>query len=210
MGPDSDAAGITRDFLMFFATIDPVGTLALFVALMGSVPVAERARTAVRAVLYSGGILLGFMAFGQLVLNGLGIRLMSFQLAGGIILFLFGLKMVLGSGEADEGAGVEPGRDVAVFPLAIPSIAGPGAIVASVVLTDNDRFAVGDQVMTALMLIAVLALTLGALLLADRIYRLIGASGSAILVRIMGIVLTALATQETLESVDEIVRTIGR
>lgn len=205
MGPDSTAAGVTRDFLLFLATIDPVGTLALFVALAGSVPAAARTRTAIRAILYAGGILLAFMVAGQIVLNGLGIRLVSFQLAGSIILFLFGLQMVFGSGAA-VAATPEPGHDVAVFPLAIPSIASPGAIVAAVVLTDNDRFAVADQVITAAVLVAVLAITLAAMLLANPIYRIIGAGGSNILVRLIGILLTSLATEEILSTIDEILR----
>lgn len=197
-------AEVARDFLFLFVTIDPIGTLSLFVALTAGTPPRDRPRVALRAVLWGGAILLGFMALGQIVLNGLGVRLLSFQLAGGIILFLFGLQMVFGTGVASSQA-PEPGHDIAVFPLAIPSIAGPGAIMAAVVLTDNDSYSVAHQIETAVVLLVVLALTFAALLAANRIHRVIGDTGANVIVRVMGILLASLATEETIQCVGEIV-----
>jgi multiple antibiotic resistance protein len=198
----------TRDFLMLFVTIDPIGTLSLFVPLTSSLTAAGRRRAAVRAVLFGGGILVGFLVVGQVVLNGLGIHLVAFQLAGAVILFLLGLQMVFGTGVATPAA-PEPGHDVAVFPLAIPSIASPGAIMAVVVLTDNDRFSVLQQTETGVVLLLVLAITLAILLMANAIHRVIGATGANVLVRIMGLLLAALATQEVLESLAEVARIFG-
>jgi len=87
---------ITRDALLFWTTIDPVGTVVLFTALVSGLGAAERRRIAAQAVLYSAMILVGSVVLGQIVLTGLGIRLISLQVAGGIILFLFGLRMIFG------------------------------------------------------------------------------------------------------------------
>jgi multiple antibiotic resistance protein len=205
MHPGALLETAVRDFLMLFVTIDPIGTLSLFVPLTSALGAAERRRAAVRSVLFGGAILLGFLVIGQVVLNGLGIHLVAFQLAGAVILFLLGLQMVFGTGVAAP-ATPEPGHDVAVFPLAIPSIASPGAIMAVVVLTDNDRFSILQQTQTGVVLLLVLAITLVVLLLANPIHRFIGTTGANVLVRIMGMLLAALATQELLESLVEAVR----
>src|SRR5215471_3034542 len=118
MGHETFLEGAIRDFLMLFVTIDPIGTLSLFVPLTASTPAAQRPRVAVRAVLCGGAVLIGFLVLGQIVLNGLGVRLVSFAIAGGIVLFLLGLQMIFGTGIA-ANAKPEPGHDVAVFPLGI-------------------------------------------------------------------------------------------
>jgi multiple antibiotic resistance protein len=119
-----------RDFLMLLVTIDPIGTVALFVPLTASASASERSRIARKAVIVAGGVLIAFLVAGELLLTELGIRLVSFQVAGGIILFLFGIQMVFGTGVMAERVQGEPGHDVAVFPLALPGIANPGAIMA--------------------------------------------------------------------------------
>jgi multiple antibiotic resistance protein len=197
---ESFVAHALRDFLMLFVTIDPIGTLSLFVPLTATTPPAQRPRVALRSVLYGGGILITFLVAGQIVLNGLGVRLESFQIAGGVILFLLGLQMVFGTGIAASGAAPEAGYDVAVFPLAIPSIASPGAITAVVVLTDNDRFSLLHQVETGVVLLAVLGITYGVLRLANPIHGVIGDTGATVMVRVMGLLLAALAAEELLES----------
>src|SRR6266850_7456393 len=92
------------DFLMLLVTIDPIGTVALFVPLTAVLSVRERRAIARKAVLVAGGVLLAFLVAGEIVLAHLGIRLLAFQLAGGVILFLFGLQMVFGTGVAAEQA----------------------------------------------------------------------------------------------------------
>jgi len=208
MGHENLIEAVLRDFLMLFVTIDPIGTLSLFVPLTVNVPPADRSRVALRAVFCGGGVLIGFMLFGQFVLNGLGVHLVAFEVAGGIILFLFGLQMIFGTGVGHTGA-PEPGRDIAIFPIGIPSIAGPGAMMAVVVLTDNDRFSVPEQIETAVVLLVVLAITLTILLQANRIHRLIGDTGAVVLVRVMGVILAALAVNEIIESIPEIMKIVG-
>jgi multiple antibiotic resistance protein len=188
---------LLRDFLMLWSTIDPIGTLALFAALMAGADAAARRRTAIRATLYSLPILVGAIVLGQLVLVGLGIRLLSLEVAGGIILFLFGLQMIFGKASEGPGAGREPeaGHDAAVFPLAVPSIASPGAIMAVIVLTDNDLYGLVEQAATAGVLVIVLGASCALMLLSGPVLRVIGASGAAILVRVMGMILAALSVE---------------
>ena len=197
---------VVSDFLVFLATIDPVGTLAIFVGLTAGVSAQERTRVAFRAIGYSAVILMVFVLIGQVVLGSLGIRLEAFQLAGGIIFFLFGVQMVFGTGASSAGSEAEPGHDVAAFPLAVPSIASPGSILAAVVLTDNREFSIGEQAITALVLLAVLGLTLLLLLQANRIYAWIGNAGAALMVRVLGLVLAALAVEMILGAGGELVQ----
>lgn len=194
---------IARSFLILFATIDPIGTLSIFVGVTAAVPAAERAKIAVRSVSIGGAVLLGFLVAGQVLLQGLGVGLSAFQLSGAIVLFLFGLQMIFGSGAASGQTRPEAGHDLAVFPLAIPSIASPGSILAIVVLTDNHTFSVADQAVTAVLLGVVLAITLALLLTATRIHRLIGHSGANIMIRIMGILLCGLAMELFLEAISK-------
>src|ERR1041385_2008438 len=110
------------DFLMLLVTIDPIGAVALFVPLTASLSVRERRAVARKAVFIASAVLLVFLVAGEVLLTHLGIRLLSFQLAGGVILFLFGLQMVFGKGVLSDQAIAEPGHDAAVFPLALPGI----------------------------------------------------------------------------------------
>jgi len=139
-------------------------------------------------------ILVVAVVIGQIVLDAMGIRLLSLQLAGGIILFIFGLRMLFGQ-EGEEKASQPPGQDLAVFPIAVPSIAGPGAIMAVILLTDNDVYTVPQQAQTAVVLLVVLAINYVLLLLSDAVLRVIGRQGAAILVRVMGILLAALSVE---------------
>ena len=97
--------------------------------------------------LYATVILVVAVVAGQIILDAIGIRMHSLKVAGGIILFLFALKMLFGGLDSKPGS-PEAGRDLAVFPMAVPSIAGPGAIMAVIVLTDNDVYTVPEQAET--------------------------------------------------------------
>ena len=185
---------IVRDFMMIWTTIDPIGNVALFAALTGSLTAAQRRGVARRASIYATLILVVSVVIGQIVLDAVGVRMLSLQVAGGIILFLFAVKMLFG--EMDEGApSDDPNRDLAVFPMAVPSIAGPGAIMAVIILTDNDVYTVPQQAQTAAVLLVVLALNYLALRLSDPILRVIGKQGAAVLIRVMGILLASLAVE---------------
>lgn len=193
------------NFLTFFTTIDPIGTLTIFVGLTAGMSVGQKKKIAWQAVGWATLILLLSVFLGQFVLGSLGIRLESFQLAGGIIFFLFGLHMVFGTGVANIEAYQEEGHDIAVFPLAVPSIANPGSILAAVVLTDNREFTIGEQLVTTGLMMLVLVMTLVLLLQAHRIYAVLGRGGSTLLIRVMGMILASLAVEMILQSLDELI-----
>jgi multiple antibiotic resistance protein len=177
---------------MLGATLDPLGTLAIFVGVTREMSAEAKRRTALRATLYSGTLLVASVLLGQIVLTAMHIRLVSLQLAGGLILFLLGIKMVFGG---HFEAQPESGHDVSVFPLAVPAIANPGSIMACVLLTDNNIYPFRVQLATTLILVGILLLTYVLLRLADPIHRLIGVNGGAILTRVMGMVLCALSAE---------------
>ena len=185
---------ICKDFATIWTTIDPIGNVAIFAGLTASLTRAERRRTALRASLYAAVILVVAVVAGQIILDAIGIRLHSLKVAGGIILFLFALQMLFGRMDSNR-ASPEPGRDLAVFPLAVPSIAGPGAIMAVILLTDNDVYTVPEQIETGIVLLVVLLLTYVLLLFSDAILRVIGRQGASVLVRVMGIILCSLAVE---------------
>lgn len=188
-----------QDALILWATIDPIGTLAIFVAHTSYLSEAERRRVAFRVVAYATVVLLGAILVGQIILSGLGIRLVSFQLAGAVILFLFGLQMIFGS---NSSAGrPEPHHDIAVFPLAIPATATPGAILAVILLTDNSIFPVTVQLGSAAVTIAIMLVTLLILYFSTRIIAVIGMNGASILTKIMGMILAALSVEIALNAV---------
>src|SRR5881398_1372545 len=185
---------VCKDFATIWTTIDPIGNVAIFAGLTAALTRAERHRTALRATLYATVILVVAVVAGQIILDAIGIRMHSLKVAGGLILFLFALKMLFGGLDAKTGS-PETGRDLAVFPLAVPSIAGPGAMMAVIVLTDNDVYTVPERIETGVVLLVVLFLTYVLLLFSDAILRVIGRQGASVLVRVMGLILCSLAVE---------------
>jgi multiple antibiotic resistance protein len=182
------------DFVTLWVTIDPLGSVPLYLSVTKAMPAKARRSTAIRATIIAFVLLAAFLYFGEILLGVMRIELPSFQIAGGIILFLFALTMVFEKSSLhDEPA--EKGLDVAVFPLAMPSIATPGALLSVVLLTENHTHNLMNQTITCALMGLVLALTLILMLLGDRILRLIGKSGANIMSRVMGMILSAVAVQ---------------
>ena len=188
-----------QDALILWATIDPIGTLAIFSALTAGMSVTQRRKTATRAVLYAGGVLIGSLVIGQVLLTAMGISLLSFQLGGGIILFLFGLQMIFT--DSDQSSGKEPDHNVAIFPIAIPATATPGAILAVILLTDNQIYPIAQQLVTGLIVVATLAITWVMMFFSDRILAVIGSGGASLLTKIMGMILAALSVQLVMNAI---------
>src|SRR6266568_1043298 len=186
---------ISKDFATLWTTIDPIGNVAMFAGLTAALTRAERHRTALFGVIYAALILVAAGTVGQVILDAIGIHMHSLKVAGGIILFLFGVQMLFGKMDAKTERLPEEGRDLAVFPLAVPSIAGPGAMMAVIVLTDNDVYTVPQQAETGIVLLVVLLVTYIFLRFSDFILRVIGQQGAAVLVRVMGIILASLAVE---------------
>ncbi len=206
---------LVEKFVTLWVVIDPIGTVPVFVAVTAGMTAAARRKTALQAALVSAGVLIFFLVFGQLLNDALGISLHAFQVAGGIVLFLFALTMIFGepkaaadqrSTEADSAAG-QPAPAPGVFPLAVPSLASPGAMLAIVVLTDNDHFGAVEQAETGAVMLVVIAVAYLLMRLADPLIRLIGHAGSAIVSRVMGMILAAVAANVVLTALLEIIET---
>lgn len=199
---------ILEQFVVLWVVIDPIGTIPVFVAVTAGMPPEALRRTAVQAAGVAALVLGFFLVLGQFAIDALGISLPAFQIAGGLILFLFALTMIFslpGSGsnpETEQGDGMP-----AIFPLAVPSLASPGAILAIVLLTDNSRFSVPEQAVTAAVMLSVILIALIMMLLAGPILKVIRQSGAAIVSRIMGIVLAAVAVDNVIEAVRTLITT---
>jgi multiple antibiotic resistance protein len=205
---------VLNDYTLFitqlvtlWAILDPIGHLPLFLGATMALAEGERRRAAVLGVLIAFAILAGFSKAGQILLHAMGVSLLSFQIAGGIILFLFAISMVLGDTKrpvgspAEQGASEDRALSVAIHPLATPIIAGPGSLLTAVLLMDNNRYSLLQQMITLTALAVVLSLMLAVFLLGEPIRRFVGAGGSNVLGRIMGLVLAALAVNTILSAI---------
>lgn len=193
----------TATFVYFFAVIDPIGTVPVFIAVTRRHE-THRKRIAFTATAVAAAILFFFVVIGEILLTAMGIGLPSFQVAGGIVLFLFALSMIFGTSKPeDELQLAKRAEDRAVFPLAVPSIASPGAMLAAVLLTENARYSLLEQAATTGVMLTVLLVTLVLMLTAGRIHRLIGDTGASVISRIMGLILASVATASTLAGLKE-------
>lgn len=189
-------------FIFFFAVIDPIGTIPVFLAVTSGYDERIKRRIAVRAVLISAALLIFFVVAGEIILTALDIPLSAFEIAGGIVLFIFALSMIFGESKPEAElklAGSE--QETAIFPLAVPSIASPGAMLAAVLLTENNRFNLWEQAQTTLVMLLVLLVVLLLLLAASWVNRLIGNSGASIISRVMGMILAAVAVTSVLAGI---------
>jgi multiple antibiotic resistance protein len=132
----------------------------------------------------------------------MSIPLSAFQIAGGVVLFLFALQMIFGESKPEQELRLAADQNqTAVFPLAVPSIASPGAMLTAVLLTENEVFSFFEQVQTFLVLIGVLLLTFVLMLLAGLIHRIIGNSGASVVSKIMGLILASVAVAHLLSGI---------
>jgi len=196
---------IIRDFVFIWTVVDPVGSIPVFIAVTSGLESKSRRKVAIRAVAVSAGILLFFIIGGQVLLEALSIPLSAFQIAGGIVLFIFAMTMIFGESKPDsELSTVKDPKtvgDTAIFPLAVPSIASPGAMMAVVLLTDNHRYEIMEQVLTTSIMFIVLGITLVLLLLAGPIQKAIGDSGASIVSRVSGLILASVAIDSILTGI---------
>jgi multiple antibiotic resistance protein len=191
---------VLKEFISLWVVIDPIGSVPVFIAVTAGLSAQQQRGVAIRATVIAAAILLFFLVGGQILLEGVNIHLEAFQIAGGIVLFLFALTMIFGESKIEEEKKQISGSHshLAVFPLAVPSLASPGAMLAVVMLTDNHRYSVPEQLFTAGAMLAVLASTLILFFLAAPIQRLIGDSGASIVSRVMGLVLASVAVDNVL------------
>lgn len=203
--------GLFEQFVTLWVVIDPIGTIPVFVAVTARIAESRRPRVALHAALVAAGVLMFFLVLGQFLIDALGITLPAFQIAGGLVLFLFALTMIFGDSkpqaETKEAAKDSDQDSPAVFPLAVPSLASPGAMLAVVLLTDNNRFSIPEQAATAGIMLSVLAVAFLLMLAAGPILKVIRISGAAIVSRVMGIILAAVAVDNVITAVIELLRT---
>ncbi len=187
-------------FITFFVVIDPPGCAPIYASLTSNVPARDRRVMAIRAIVVAAVILLVFALFGEPMLSALGISLESFRIAGGIMLFLIALEMVFEKrterreDRAQEIIEQPEIEDVSIFPMAMPMIAGPGSIAAVMLLTSQN-----DGLENALVILGalgtVLLLTLVGLIAAGPLMRILGNKVEAVITRVLGVILGALAVQ---------------
>jgi multiple antibiotic resistance protein len=205
-----------RDHLLnavvtLFVTIDPPGLAPLFMVLTAGRSIAERRAVAIRATVIAAIVLVAFALVGEPLINVLGISLPAFRIAGGLLLFVIAFEMVFGRREERKSETAQTVverddlRNVAVFPLAIPLIAGPGAISATILLASQAPDASGT-----VGLIAIIVLMIGACLVvflaADRIEKVLGETGRIVVSRLLGLILAALSVQFVADGVTAIVK----
>ena len=191
-------------FITLFVVIDPPGCAPIYAGLASGATPAQARAMAVRACLIAGAILLIFALFGENLLGALHIELDSFRIAGGLMLFLIALDMVFEKRTQRREARAEKMRetpeieDVSVFPMAMPMIAGPGAI-ASVMLLEGGQKGLPGSLVVLAALATVMVLTLLSLLAAGPLMKLVGAQVEAVITRLLGVLLGALAAQYVID-----------
>jgi multiple antibiotic resistance protein len=183
------------ELVTLFVILDPVSTIPIFLAATLGLARSDSLKVGAYAILISFVVLLVFIAGGQMLLSALHIPMASFQLAGSIVLLLFGLKLVLGK-VTEEASALPEGMslfDRAIYPLAIPGIAGPGAMLTVVLLTDNNTRTLREQAITTGELAICLAILLGIYAMASFLYRVLGRGGIEVVSRVFGLVVASIA-----------------
>lgn len=189
--------------------VDPIGLVPAFIAMTTGLPLRARRQVAIRACTIAFCILVGSALIGDWLLKHLGIGLPAFRIAGGLLLFSIASEMVFGlrverEARTAEQAVHEHVRNIAAFPLAIPLLAGPGAITAVILLAGRTR---GDLLMLGGLLgvvVLVMAVSLLVFLLAGRIGKLLGVTGNVVTSRLLGVILAALAVQFVIDGIREV------
>jgi multiple antibiotic resistance protein len=197
----------TSAFITLAVIIDPPGCAPIFAGLTKGTGHAHRRNMAIRSAVVAWCILVFFALLGEPLLRTLGISLSAFRLAGGIMLFMIALDMVFErrterrEERARDIEGTPEADDISVFPMAIPMIAGPGSIASIMLLSARAEGTIEQAIVLGAMT-AVILLTLLALLLAGPLMRLIGAKIEAMITRILGVILAALAVQFVLDGLE--------
>ncbi len=192
--------------LTLFVVVDPIGLVPTYLAVTEGLPRAARTSVAMRASFIAGAILIGAALIGNWLLDTLEISLVAFRIAGGLLLFATASEMVFGvrmrrESQTAEEAVEEHVRNVAAFPLAIPLLAGPGAITACLLLAGR---AEGRAILLGVLVVVVILIAIFcfvSFIFAERISRLFGRTGNIVLSRLLGVLLAALAVQYVVDGV---------
>ena len=194
-------------FITLFVIVDPLGTSAVFPSLVRNHPPHHVKQIALKAALVSSSILILFGIGGQALLNYLGISIPAFRIAGGLLLFVTGFRMIMGFHDQDQ---IESEKnvygdksDIAIFPLAVPLLAGPGSMTATL-LHMTKAESLYDKGMIVGAILAVQFIALVSMLGAERLVRFFGPTGSTLLARLVGILMAAMAIQFLIDGMRQI------
>jgi multiple antibiotic resistance protein len=197
---------LISQFVTLFVVVDPIGLAPIFLSVTHGLSHQVRRRIAVRACLIAAIILLGFAVGGDRLLRALGITIPAFRIAGGLLLFATAFDMVLGwrserEARTAEQALEERVHNIAAFPLAIPLMAGPGAITATVLLAGQAARSPPQLAMLLGIVASILIICALVFLSASRIEGFLGVTGNVVLSRLLGVLLAALAVQYVVDGV---------
>jgi multiple antibiotic resistance protein len=186
-----------------FVVLGPFSTVPIFLAATAGLERTDSLKVGAYAVAIAFVVLVFFIIAGQLLLNTLHIPMASFQVAGSLVLLLFGLKLVLGK-ITEEAAAIPSGTSLyerAVYPLGIPGIAGPGSMLTVVLLTDNNIRSFREQAVTTGELAICLVVLLGLYAIATFLYRLLGRGGIEVISRVFGLIVASIAVNNLIIAV---------
>ena len=189
-------------FVTLFVIIDPIGLTPIFVALTPNMGRVERSKIAVQAVVIAFLILCSFAFFGEALLEVIGIGMPAFRISGGVLLFLIAVEMLFekrNPRRSSQANDPEPERDPSVFPLALPLLAGPGAMATMVLLMGQAEDSLTAQFMLVGVMAGVLLIALVLFLISGLMERLMGRTGVNVITRILGVLLSALSVQFILD-----------
>lgn len=190
---------IIATILFLIAVIDPIGSVPVYLEATKHFDKIHKQKIALRACMIAFGILFFFILIGQIILETMDVSLDAFQISGGVILFLFALTMIFGDSKPEmEKELITDYKHVTIFPVAIPSIASPGAIMAVVLMTDNHIYTIQQQAVTTLLVMVVIGITCGLLFVANVVQKKIGEYGIIVISKIMGLILASYAVQSIL------------
>lgn len=206
---------LLNGFVTLFVIIDPLGLAPMLLTLTPGLQASERRRIALQACVIAFLILALFALAGLAILKGLGITLGAFRVAGGLFLFWIAFELVFEKRQERKGKSAEAVAEatelphVAAFPLAIPLMAGPGAISAVILLSGSLPDVLGQAALLAV-IAAVMACTFAVLAVSNRVEHLMGVTGRAVVTRLLGVLLGALAVQFMADGASELVRNEAR
>ncbi|MFI2755116.1 MarC family protein [Cellulomonas sp. P22] len=201
-----DARLFSEVFITLFVIMDPPGAVPIFLALTSTMTRAQRNKASRQAVLVALGVIAAFAIFGQQLLAYMHISLPALQASGGLLLLLVAMELLTGKMEEPSPSGAK-GVNAAIVPLGTPLLAGPGAIVATMVFVQSSDGTAGDWSSIALALLAVHVCLFLAMRFANVVHRILGDSGTILISRIAGLLLAAIAVQLVADAVIEFVAT---
>ena len=193
-------------FVTLWAVLEPISHLSLFLATTSEIEAKQRRKAAVLCCFFAFLILAFFSLVGRALLDAMGISVPSFQIAGGLVLFMYATSMIFS--EPHKPPSIEVGSDkhiasLAVYPLAIPIIAGPGAILSVVILSDDSSNVVANQAVTIAVVATLMVILMVLFWLGDLVVKVIGTPGTNLIRRCMGLVLAALSVDIVLTALSK-------